>query len=139
MPGYFASSIRAGDVDVVRDDLVVPLEGAPPELAIEGSAGGTIDGAVSGVEKDKLAHVAIVQGDGELALPITEAAGNGHWFRVQSLPPGEYRVYAWTDPAEIEYRNPVAMLALAADSVSVTVGLGETQKVTVKAITKGDN
>lgn len=141
MGEYFASSIRAGDVDVLRDDLVVPLEGAPPELVIEGSAGGgAIEGTVSGIEKkDRVARIAIAEGDCELAVPITTASGEDYLFRVQSLPPGEYRVFAWTDPAQIEYRNPQALQALSADAVTVTVTAGGTQKVTVKAITKGDN
>jgi len=54
--------------------------------------------------------------------------------RWSQLPPGEYRVLAFTSPKDLEYRNPVALKAYDSQGQVVTVLPGQKAQVTVRVI-----
>ena len=73
--------------------------------------------------------------DGSHLLPdsgqMNVMNGQTRWMQ---LPPGEYRVLAFTSPKELEYRNPVALKAYDSQGQVVTVLPGQKAQVTVRVI-----
>ncbi len=55
------------------------------------------------------------------------ADASGH-FKIEALPPGDYKAYAWDDLTNVEYGNP-EWLRLNAKAVSVTIQAGQTSQV----------
>ena len=67
---------------------------------------------------------------------VTDANGR---FSFRGVPPGDYKVFAWTDvelgaPEDPEFRRPFESLGAA-----VRLGTGESAAVNLKAIDPGAN
>lgn len=63
----------------------------------------------------------VVQRVGSNQVYVALADQQRH-FGFQDLPPGDYRVYAWDDLDEVEYRNPKFLNAFKNRSTSLTLG-----------------
>jgi hypothetical protein len=100
----------AGEIDVVLSDEC-----------------GSIEGIVSADDKPAAAMI-LVQDDQAKTLMV-EANADGH-FKLNSLHPGAYKVYAWDDATNVEYANPVWMQRNA-KGVDVTVNVGQTARANV--------
>jgi hypothetical protein len=87
--------------------------------------GGIVEGDVSTDDGPSPAWV-FVQKDG-LPSRNARADANGH-FRIDTVPPGDYKVYAWDDNTSVEYANPDWMQRNG-HGVAVTVAAGQTAQV----------
>ena len=103
-PSGWVRSATYGDVDVLRQSFLV--SGGGQKLRIEL---GDKSGKVSGTVKDEsgapaTAHVVLIPDDG--GTPLESFAIPQHGFRFQSVPPGRYRAYAWSQKTQAEFANP---------------------------------
>jgi hypothetical protein len=134
--GYYVASIRSGDTDVMADGLPVGPQGAPDIKIVISPGGGMLEGVVTDLPQSPTAGatVLLVRKYGSAIMPRILMAWQGK-FKVENLAPGEYTVYAWTPPREVEYYNADALQAISANAVTVYVHDGETQQVNVTLAT----
>jgi hypothetical protein len=135
--GYYVASIQAGGVDVLADGLVVGPSGAPDLKVVISPGGGTLEGVVKDLPESPTAaaSVLVVRKHGSAIIPQVTMAWQGR-FKMQNLAPGEYTVYAWIPPRDVEYYNPQALQQISSNAVTVYVSDGETQQVSVKLAPK---
>jgi hypothetical protein len=62
----------------------------------------------------------VVQPVGSDQVVVALADQQRH-FSLQNLPPGDYRLYAWDDLEDVEYRNPQYLKTFRNKSTSLTV------------------
>lgn len=53
--------------------------------------------------------------------PQPVRADNNRQFELSHIPPGEYRIYAWSDLDRVEFENPAYLAAFKDKSKTVTV------------------
>jgi hypothetical protein len=135
---FYASSVRVGNEDVLRNGFEVTATGGPADLQIDLTAGDArIEGTVAGAGNKEAAEVALVNEDADLVQAVVHALDGR--FRFNFLGPGRYRIYAWPTGKEVEYRNREVLRALEAESELVPLAAGETRQVTVRMASGGEN
>jgi hypothetical protein len=125
--GFFVESIRSGQIDVLQSGLAVA--GAPPEpLEIVLSPhGGQVNGTVRTPEHQPAtqATVALVPREkdraGQKAYYFDATVGPDGAFHFKSVPPGDYRLFAWEDVESGAWLDPDFMKPLDAQGFSLTV------------------
>ena len=114
-------SVTLGGRDISNSDFIV-APGAGNIEVVLADDGGTLEGDVS-----EPAWV-LVQKDG-VSSRNARTDSNGH-FKIENLPPGDYKVYAWDDNTNVEYGNPEWMRQNG-KGVAVSVAPGQTAQVRV--------
>lgn len=117
--GAYAVSVMSGSQDLLaQPTLLVPPGAGPPPIEVAATfGGGTIQGTVSAGEKGgRRTDVLVVPqfpGAGPVLLGAFRQGGAGPWqFFVPSLAPGAYVLYAFSENAEVEFRNPQFLQSL---------------------------
>jgi hypothetical protein len=123
---FYVKSVTLGGRDISTSDFVV-APGAGNIEVVLADDGGTVEGDVSTDEGPSPAWV-LLQKDG-VSSHNARAGASGH-FKIDNLLPGDYKVYAWDDNANVEYGNPEWMRQNA-KGVAVSVGPGQTAQVRV--------
>ena len=118
---FYVKSVTLGGRDISNSDFVVGPGAGNIEVVLADD-GGTVEGDVS-----EPAWV-LLQKDG---MPSRNARtdANGH-FKIDNLPPGDYKVYAWDDNANVEYGN-LEWMRQNGKGVAVSVAPGQTAQVRV--------
>ncbi len=137
MPGSYRFDMRSPAPFYMKSAMLDGRDIANTELPIGPGAGeievvlsdecGSIEGVVSSEDKPAVATVLVQNNQGKTS--IAEAGADGH-FKLDSLRPGNYKVYAWDDATNVEYANPVWM-ERNAKGVDVTVSLAQTAQLKV--------
>ena len=133
---YYISSVRSGDIDLMREDLVIApgSQPAPIQVVLHGSPA-SLRGTVKAGDRQIRAFVLVLP-DGDSADEPRQAFTAGQ-FSFSSLAPGSYHVYAFPSLNEIEYKNPEAMRRYADRATQVTLSENESKDITVNLITGG--
>lgn len=132
--GGYLKSMLLGDVDVLRADMNVTAETKAPLEIVVSRAGAQLKGTVEG----GLARVV-------LAAPVGDEAGvlsfynlatvDEHGaFEMNSMTPGEYRLYAFEDLAYGAWFDPEFLQPYAERGTPVELKAGSKLEVTVQAI-----
>jgi len=130
--GSYVISAVASSVDVLSQGLTVTA-GSSPELKIALQNGGTeLSGTIDAPPTDDPWTVALFPASGSRPPIIARAFRNA--FSTQTIPPGDYNVFAWPSSREIAYRDPSVISALGSYANFITVLNQETQKITLKPI-----
>lgn len=140
--GIYVKSIRFGSADVLNGGL--SLESYNPEqtLQIVLAAGGRLEGAVFTDRKEPAANVKVAlipdyaaRGRDDLyRSATTDAAGV---FKIQGIPPGDYRVLAWEDIADGAWQDEEIQRAAAPQAKTVRIREGEPSAVELVAVPEG--
>jgi len=132
--GGYLKSMMLGDVDVLRADMNVTAETKGPLEIVVSAAGVQLSGKVEG----GLARAVLAAPQGELAgvlsfyaLATVDEQGA---FHMDSLTPGEYRVYAFEDLAQGAWFDPDFLKPYAERGTPVELQAGSKMEVTVQAI-----
>ncbi len=138
--GFYVKSIRCGETDALISGLALSGPPEPIEIVVSPKAG-QIAGAVRNPKTQQpepnvtLALVPQEAARRETQIYYrnvsTDAAGN---FTLKSLPPGEYRVYAWEDVEDGAWMDPEFMKPLESKGVPVTLKESGNETVQVQAI-----
>jgi hypothetical protein len=161
----YAATVRSGNLDLLRQPLVVGPGGtAPIEITMRddmAEISGTVEGVAAqgsgqswgnsdltgnalyaGARKSDLSRarvycVPLPDGSGQYA---ERAVGPDGSFHFAGLPPGAYQLFALDGGRdEIEYRNAEAMRVYESKGTVVRVSGGQKERVAVPMTTKGEN
>jgi hypothetical protein len=123
---FYVKSVTLGGRDISNSDFMV-APGAGNIEVVLADDGGAVEGDVSTDDGPSPAWV-LVQKDGVSSRNArTDASGH---FKIDNLPPGDYKVYAWDDNSNVEYGNPEWMRQNG-KGVAVSVAPGQTASVKV--------
>lgn len=122
-PFYVKSATLAGQ-DILNEDVTVSQAAGPIEVTLRDD-GGTIEGDVTDANGQTVAAgVMLLRG----TTRVANVATNGH-FKLQNVAPGDYMIYAWDDPDEVQYADPDWMRRNGGGGMAVTVTAGESQQI----------
>jgi Carboxypeptidase regulatory-like domain len=126
--GAYVSAARAGETDVLATGEFVFENGAAPELDIVLR---TDSGQVSGTVAPPDAEAAILLIPDSCNRPPSWGIAQAGAFTVAAVAPGSYRIYAWKQPAKMDFTSHRAMCQLAQGGMPVEVRAGEVAKVQI--------
>jgi hypothetical protein len=122
---YYIKRAMFNGRDISREDVAITQPGGGIELVL-GMEGGSIDGQVFDNEgKPVAAWIMLVE---EGRAPRSSTSNESGMFRMPSVAPGAYTVYAWDDLARVEYANPDWMRRNGSGE-KITVESGQTEHV----------
>lgn len=132
----YVKSIRLRDTDVLRDGLRLQSQPADPLVIVLGTNPGALEGRVLNDRKEPVAAVwvALVP-DGNMRFrnnyefTVTDASGR---FRLDNVPPGDYRLFAWEEAQRGEWEDPAFIRKY--ENLATPVHVGEASKVIVDTI-----
>jgi len=138
----FVRSIRFGSTEVLNDGLRLATTNPDQRLQIVLAAGGKLAGVVTNERNEPMANakVAIIpdfayrQRDDLYKSAVTDASGN---FRIQGIPPGDYRVIAWEDIVDGAWQNADVLRNVEARGKAVRIAEGGQAAVEMVAIPRG--
>ncbi len=122
-PLYLKSATMGGR-DIVGADVTIGPGAGNIEIVV-GDDGGVLEGDASADDAPVAAWV-LLQRDNESPRNARSDA-NGH-FRIDTIPPGDYKVYAWDNSQNVEYGN-ADWMRRNAHAVAVTIRAGQTEQV----------
>jgi len=132
--GGYLKSMLLGDVDVLRADMNVTAETNAPLEIVVSRAGAQLSGKVEG----GLARAVLAAPQGAEAGVLsfyTLATVDEHGaFEMNSMTPGEYRLYAFEDLAYGAWFDPEFLQPYAERGTPVELKAGSKLEVTVQAI-----
>jgi hypothetical protein len=123
---FYMKSATLGGRDIAGSDVTIG-PGAGAIEVILSDDGGKVEGDVSADDAPAAAWIFLERDGAPLRNARTDA--NGH-FKIENVPPGDYKVYAWDDQTKVEYANPDWMQRNG-KAVAVSVGPGQTAQVTL--------
>jgi hypothetical protein len=125
MPYYVASATLGGQ-DILNSEVPISQAAGPIEIVLRDD-GGSIEGDVADANgQPVVAGVMLIRNSTRAAFTTSQSTGH---FRLQSIAPGDYTIYAWDDPDEVEYADTDWMRRNGAGGTSVTVTAGQSQQV----------
>jgi Carboxypeptidase regulatory-like domain len=120
-------SVSAGNIDLMHNDLLISPGSQPPPITVSlQNDCATVTGTVRSENQNAPAFVLLVP-DSAPAEPKLVPFQVNQNFAFESLSPGTYRLWAFSNVAELEYANPDALR----DYPGQQVNLGPNQKATV--------
>jgi hypothetical protein len=139
MLGGYVQSVRSGQVDLLRDELVVPDEGSvPPIEVVLRDDPGTLNVHLQTQTPDQSGTVLLIS-DGLLRDPIVVGRSSANMeLRTGPLAPGIYKVFAFDSLDTLDYRNPEALAKYTSRAASVTVSPNGNSSVNVELIHAGE-
>ena len=141
LKGLCESSFTAGGANLAREPVILGLSGsaAPMELTLRDDCASlslslpqSLTAQDSGEEPFYTVYVVPdfdFTGD---VQPSTLRTSTGGSITLENLTPGSYRVYTFTGPARLEYRNPAALAALPNPGQQVTLSPGSTSNLVLE-------
>ncbi len=137
----YAVSAVSGATDLLSNPLLIVQPGVtPPPIEITSRAGGgQLHGKLTVPGHHQSAGVLLVPAfpastgpETTELLPVSES-GDEWDFELDSLAPGDYVAYAFSDIRSAEYRNP-AFLGTLAGGTSVRIEDGKTAEITLTGL-----
>jgi hypothetical protein len=138
----FVRSIRFGSTEVLTDGLRLATSNPDQRLQIVLGTGGKLAGVVANERNEPMANVKVVmvpdfayrQREDLYKSTVTDASGN---FRLQGIPPGDYRVFAWEDIADGAWQDADVMRNFEARGKAVRIAEGGQTAAEIVAIPRG--
>jgi len=121
---FYLKSATLGGRDIAGSEFAVGPGAGSLEIVI-GDDGGAVEGDVTNDDGPAPAWI-FLEKDGSPSRNA-RADAKGH-FKIDTVPPGDYKVYAWDDNTNVEYANPQWMQRNG-KGVTVTVEPGQAAQV----------
>ncbi len=121
---FYLKSATLGGRNMMGSDVAIGQGAGNIDIVISDD-GGVVEGDVSGDDGQGAAWIFLERDGAPSRNVVTDA--NGH-FKISTVPPGDYKVYAWDDNNNVEYANPEWMQRNG-KGVAVTVDPGQTASV----------
>ena len=135
----FVKAIRYGNVDALSDGLRLESHNPDQRLQIVLANGGKLDGAVTNERNEPMANVKVVlvpdfalrSHDELYRNAVTDASGK---FKIQGIPAGDYRVFAFEDIADGAWQDVEVLRPVEGRGKPVRITEGGQTAVEVVAI-----
>jgi hypothetical protein len=125
-PYYVKSATLAGQ-DILNSELTISQAAGPIEILLRDD-GGSIEGdVVDAAGQPVAAGILLLRDAIRTANSMSQPTGH---FKLQNVAPGDYTIYAWDEPAEVQYADQDWMRRYSGGGITVTVIAG--QKLQVK-------
>jgi hypothetical protein len=123
---FYLKSATLDRRDMIASEVPIGPGSGTIEIVISDD-GGTLEGEVSADDTPAPAWI-LLECDGA-PFQNTRTDPTGH-FKFETVPPGDYKIYAWDDNTNVEYASPEWMRQNG-KGVTVTVDPGQTAQVKV--------
>jgi hypothetical protein len=138
----YVKSIRVGGIDILNDGLPVPAGGSPGNLEIVLGNGGRLEGEASNENHAPMSNVTVVlvpdpalRRRSDLYRTVnTDISGH---FRMQGIPPGNYKAFAWEQVDRDIWQNPEFMTSIEGRGMAVNIREGGQNTVDLTTIAAG--
>jgi hypothetical protein len=138
----FVRSIRFGSAEALNDGLRLATNTPDQRLQIVLAAGGKLSGLVTNERNEPMPNVKVAvvpdfayrQRDDLYKSAVTDASGA---FKIQAIPPGDYRVFAWEDVADGAWQDADVLRNVEARGKPVRITQGGQTAVELVAIPRG--
>lgn len=136
--GVYVQSARYGDIDLLREELIVQPAAAPRPIEIvlrDDSA--SLQVKIMREERDLMCAVLVVPDAAPGQVKMVNVGGDSENFVmgfINGLAPGDYKVFAFDSLDTIEFRNPEVMKQYSAKAAHVTLSGGVPSNVSVELI-----
>jgi hypothetical protein len=122
---FYVKSATLGGQDILNSDVTI-APGAGPIVVTLRDDGGSIEGdVVDSSGQPAVAGVMLVQGTRATTVNVPPS---GH-FKIPNVGPGDYMIYAWDDPTQVQYSVPEWMRRYAGGGLPVSVSSGQNSQV----------
>lgn len=133
----YTDKIQQGDRDVLKDGLQVDSAGNNTAVVTISNVVGTVEGSVADAKGVKATGVLVVfvpdVREAQHLYRTISSDQNGA-FSLKTVPPGSYRVFAWTELEGAAYKNDAFMKRFETEGTPVKVEKGGKLSVTVKLL-----
>lgn len=139
--GLCAGTLNANGPNLAREPLTLSFAGAatPMELTVRNdcaqlnlSLPASAASLVPGIEPAYTAYVVPDFDTTADVQPVTLRPTSGGSLTVEGLTPGNYHVYTFAAPVELEYRNPAALAQLPVQGQPVTLTPGAAENLVLE-------
>jgi hypothetical protein len=135
----YLKSARLGDIDVLNDGLHLAEQ---PERQLEiviGTEVGAINGTVLNDARDSVVNAVIAlvpetSARGRKELYKTGGSDQTGRFSITSIPPGDYKVFAWDEVERAAWLDPAFLQPYESQGVSIHVGAGSREQIQLTVI-----
>ena len=126
--GLCQASFTAGGASLAREPLVLGISGASAPLTLtlrddcatlNLSLPGTVGTPFFGEEPSYTVYVVPDFDSTADVTPLTLRPSTGGTLTLENLTPGDYHVYTFAAPVELEYRNPAALASLSGQPLTL--------------------
>lgn len=121
---FYLKSATLGGRDIAGSEFAIGPGAGSLEIVLSDD-GGVVEGDVSADDGPAAAWIFLEKDGAPSRNARTDT--NGH-FKIETVPPGDYKAYAWDDNTRVEYANPEWMRRNG-KGVAVTVDPGQTARV----------
>jgi hypothetical protein len=124
-PWYVKSATLAGQ-DIMNTEVTISQTAGPIEVLLRDD-GGSIEGdVVDAAGQPVAAGILLLRDTTRVAGSAAQTSGH---FRLQNVAPGDYTIYAWDEPNEVEYAEQDWMRRYSSGGIPVTVTAGQKQQI----------
>lgn len=124
--GFYVASATLAGQDILHNEIPISQAAGPIEITLRDD-GGSIEGDIADAAGQPAAGVVLLL-KGNTRVTTAPPQPSGH-FKLQSIPPGEYTIYAWDDITSVQYADPDWMRRNGTGGASVTVTAGQTSQL----------
>lgn len=135
----YVKAIRLGRLDLLNQNLTVPVQAEDPLEIVLGSDHGVVEGRVVNERQDPAVNVKVAlvpdaplrpRGD----LYKSTATDTTGAYRIPLVPPGDYKVFAWEEAEDGAWRDPEFLRSDETRGKSLRLGALRTESVTLTVI-----
>jgi len=135
--GFYVQSIRLGSEDLLNDGLHIDRQPDGQIDILLGTTPGALNGTVRDEKREPIpnVHVVLVPARrNRIDLFKTARTGESGEFRFESVPPGDYKLFAWEGIEDGAWLDPDVIELYESRGTAVAVGSASDQTVTVGLI-----
>lgn len=137
----YVKSMRLGNLDLLAQTLTVPVQTEGLVEILIGTDTSNTDGRVvndrgEAFSNAKVALVPDAPQRGRLDLYRNAASDSSGSFRLNNVPPGDYRIFAWEEVEDSAWTDSEFLRPQESRGKSVRIGAGRAESVNVTVIRK---
>jgi hypothetical protein len=124
-PFYIKSATLAGQ-DILENDIPISQAAGPIEITLRDDGGSLDADVVDAAGQPVAATVMLLRGTTRVASFPAQSTGH---FKLANIAPGDYTVYAWDNPNQVQYAVADWMRRYGSGGVSVTISAGQNAQI----------
>jgi len=135
--GFYIQSIRLGSEDLLNDGLHIARQPDGQIDIVLGTTPGSISGTVRNEKRQPIPNVRVVlvpSRRNRIDLFKAARTGEAGEFRFESVPPGDYKLFAWEEIEDGAWLDPDVIEFYESQGTAITVGSASDQTVIVGLI-----